>query len=105
MNNSFGNPITQECVNYQVDGKSGCPITYFAENYTRLCVTTCPFKINDTRIDTYGDNLTWKCVEICPAGLENTFADNSTMRCVKTCPAYPEYYADESTRRCVSLCL
>lgn len=68
VNHSFGNPLTQECVKYEMSGFSGCPVALFADNYTRLCVPVCPFKINDTRIDTYGDNSTWKCVSVCPAG-------------------------------------
>lgn len=63
VNNSYGNPLSQECVNYQSNGTSGCPIAYFSDNTTRLCVQVCPMSN-----DTYGDNSTWKCVAVCPAG-------------------------------------
>lgn len=87
-NISFGNPLTQECVDYQANGTSGCPVAYFADNSSRLCVQVCPMAM-----DTYGDNSTWKCVVQCPGGSINTFSDNSTMRCVRVCPSYPDFYA------------
>ena len=74
---SFGNPLNQQCV-YNFGSISTCPVNYFADSTSGLCVKNCPMKY-----DLYADSYYKKCMPSCYGGL---FTDNSTMKCVTRCP-------------------
>lgn len=54
----FSDPVTGNCVLW-------CPDGYFAENDTRTCTPTCSYG--------YADNLTRKCVAVCPVETQQTY--------------------------------
>lgn len=92
--NSFGNPLTQECV-YNVLGVSTCPNGYFAEVFSKMCVQRCSLLLNQ-----YAEPTSKYCKDIC---ISPQIADNSTMKCVDKCPSYPSYF-DNSNGLCVKFC-
>jgi hypothetical protein len=54
----FSDPLSGNCVLF-------CPDGYFAENATRTCSPSCVLG--------YADNLTRKCVAVCPTSTEWTY--------------------------------
>lgn len=120
-NNTYGDPVTQFCVEAKlcslalfVDANLGlcvlrcstwgnpetgfceadCPIEYFKDPSTNLCVETCP--INPS---TFADPLSRTCLGLCPVGY---LADPSTLLCVETCPE--NFFANDAVRQCVANC-
>lgn len=82
---SFSDPTTGNCVLW-------CPEGYFAENVTRTCTTHCDVG--------YADNLTRKCLAVCPTELEETFGDVDAHACVRVCPG--NTYAENNSQECVA---
>ena len=95
-----------------------CPIGYFADNSTRMCVTDCPSDPNYfadwfsrtcvalcPETDTtkyYGDIVTRSCVEDCPTVTNNTYRDSILRICMPVCS--DKQYSDNSTGNCVEVC-
>lgn len=81
----YADNLTWTCV-------SNCTGPQFADNRTQACVPVCP-----SIWDSFGDLLTFKCVNLCPIGY---YADKFAGRtCQLTC--YNNYFADNFTSSCV----
>jgi hypothetical protein len=123
----YGYNSTLKCVLECKDPISGVFDGSFADSQLRMCVAIC----SATPSATFGENVTFKCVEakycpsltwaevtvynrqcrpVCPPpntnGMGNAqmYADNLTFSCVTVCPTYS--YADLSTGNglCVYVC-
>ena len=72
----------------------------YADNLTRKCVQLCP---NATQ-GTYRDTTTQKCVRVCP---DLWWAENTSAICVNDCPSYSadvHSYEDNISKFCVAQC-
>lgn len=96
--NYYGENNTQLCVN-------SCPAGSFAYQtlVDKICIDQCPVNLIPTRVDWYGDTSTTKriCVTQCPS-VPLSFADPTTKLCVPVCPSL--YYGETIGRTCVTLC-
>ncbi len=99
--NSFADPITGKCV-------TSCPSGYFTDSRDRTCKQNCSFLFSDTTtnpkscvancsLGLYADQLTFKCVSICPPG----YYKHITRQCVQFCPY--GYYLNPLLSTCVVL--
>lgn len=91
--NFFANNETRICVT-----SINCPVNTFGENITQSCLSTCPAA--SWAYATTADRL---CIDICPL---TWYADNTTGLniCVQNCPAIPSRFADATTKGCVAQC-
>ena len=72
-----------------------CPSGFYANNYTKECVTVCPNIPNDT----YSDNSSRICMDQCQTG---SYGYQVTLNCVLNC--WWPYFGDPITRTCVQYC-
>ena len=91
----------------------GCLTSYFADNNTNQCLTSC--------VGSFASPDAQMCVTSCASYANYKFADNSSNSCVSLCPSDPDYYVDNyicvlhcsggkfadptaGLRKCTSLC-
>ncbi len=70
---------------------------YWADNYTFVCVTSCP-----STPSLYALDSSSLCVEMCPG--PTLFGNAGTRKCVAASACQPGYFADPLTRLCVQKC-
>jgi hypothetical protein len=111
-NNRFADPVINRCVDTCV--KYNDSADYYADLYSRRCVTSCPvdkFTVKDnttrkclprcTNLSHYADPTTGYCVSMCPL---LWYADPVTLTCVQDCTLYSQMYMYETNRSCVPDC-
>jgi hypothetical protein len=98
--NSWGNKVTKVCIKNPV---TECPPNTWADDQTHLCEEVC----SSTPQSTYGYNVTRKCVTSCTSP---TYAFDGTRVCIDICPPSllnSGYFGDPDmlpTRKCVLTC-
>lgn len=62
-----------------------------------MCTSKCPILPSQT----YGDNITLRCVNKCP---KNSYGDKTINVCVRATGCSTGTYGDDSTNVCVAKC-
>jgi hypothetical protein len=95
----YANNQTRICVT-----SINCPTNQFGDNVTQACVTSCP-NISSNNSLNISSNISWAyatsndkiCIDICPT---TWYGDSSTgfNVCVQKCPSIPSLFADPTTK-------
>lgn len=108
----------QSCLECKNTINTVCPSSFYADDTTRKCVTTCPvntyYYVNGVLrqcvircpANTYA-NLNKTCVAAASCSTGTTvpyFGDDLSNRCVTSCPTGANTYADSTTGRCLAVC-